>query len=133
MVKHHPGCVLAIPPKLEKKAAEILGRRKWKEGAVQGERSIMWSGNAEMIRCMRNKKGNLTMGSRVACGVLRHMVKEEQAEVCHVSEEQAEVWNDLSGLPLDPSRVKAAREEDMAELSKHGVYIRRRYPSAKRK
>ncbi len=64
------------------------------------------------------------MGSRVACGVLRNMVKEERAEVCQVSEEGAEVWDDLSGLPLDPTRVKAARTEEMAEFSKHGVYIK---------
>ncbi len=28
VVKHHPGCVLAIPPRLENMAAEIAGRRK---------------------------------------------------------------------------------------------------------
>ena len=124
VIKHHLGCVLAIPLRLENKAAEIVGRRRWKEGAVTGDKGIVWSGSEEMVRCMRNRRGNLTMGSRVACGVLRNMVKEEQAEVCQVSEERAEVWDDLSGLPLDPIRVKAARTEEMAEFGKHGVYVK---------
>ena len=31
-------------------------------------------------------------------------------------------WDDLSGKALEPNRVRKARQEDMGELAKHGVY-----------
>jgi hypothetical protein len=33
-------------------------------------------------------------------------------------------WDDLSGKELDPELVKKAREEEMKEVNKHGVYIK---------
>ncbi len=36
VIKHHPGCVLAIPLRLENKAAEIVGRKKMDGRRCQG-------------------------------------------------------------------------------------------------
>ena len=51
--------------------------------------------------------------------------------VCAVDEDQddqgyevGEYWDDMSGQRLDPGLVKEAREEEMMEFRKHGVYIK---------
>ena len=35
-----------------------------------------------------------------------------------------EYWDDMSGKRLDPGLVRKAREEEMIEFNKHGVYIK---------
>ena len=41
-----------------------------------------------------------------------------------VQSEEGEFWDSASGVPLDPLRVMRAREEEMKEFSKHGVYVK---------
>ena len=38
--------------------------------------------------------------------------------------EAKQYWDDLSGKSLNPSLVRKAREEEMAEFRKHGVYVK---------
>ena len=37
---------------------------------------------------------------------------------------QVSIWEDMSGQKLDPGLVKKAREEEILEFNKHGVYIK---------
>lgn len=46
---------------------------------------------------------------------------------CSVSNEadsKQEFWDDMTGLKLDPTLVRRAREEEMEEVRKHGIYTK---------
>ena len=40
----------------------------------------------------------------------------------HPEEQNGHYWDDLSGVKLEPLGVQNARQEDMKEFEKHGVY-----------
>ena len=57
------------------------------------------------------------------------MITEVDEHVSHgedpqVQPEEGEFWDSVSGVPLKPQLVKRAREEEMREFSKHGVYVK---------
>ena len=37
--------------------------------------------------------------------------------------EQGECWDDITGAPLEPDRVRKARADKLNEFRKHGVYV----------
>ena len=42
--------------------------------------------------------------------------------ICQVQGGEPEFWDDISGKPLDTRMVLKAREDEMGEFAKHGVY-----------
>ena len=69
-------------------------------------------------------------------GGLKHQMKDDgrwmnSMTVCAIDKDQedqdyetGEYWDDMSGKRLDPELVKQAREEEMMEFRKHGVYVK---------
>ena len=54
-------------------------------------------------------------------GELSEIIDKRISE-CEAQLEQ--FWDDISGKSLDPDGVRAAREEEMAEGQKHGLYVK---------
>ena len=54
------------------------------------------------------------------CAVDREWTPEDESERTEIEE----YWDDMSGQRLDPAKVRAARQEEMREFMKHGVYVK---------
>ena len=48
--------------------------------------------------------------------------RNRKPQICQVQGGEPEFWDDLSGKPLDTEMVLKAREDEMGEFAKHGVY-----------
>ena len=66
-----------------------------------------------------------TPGVCEACGGVGNVVPVSRNDMCVVRREQdgkAYAWDDVSGSELDPRLTLKAREEEMEQFRKHGVY-----------
>ena len=60
---------------------------------------------------------------RISDGCLGSVAKFEETGA-EYQEQFKQYWDDITGRELDPNKVKIARQEEMAEFRKHGVYVK---------
>ena len=73
---------------------------------------------------VRGLKRQMRKDGRIARGSVGSICSIEDAGIEEYEEEFRQYWDDISGKELDPAGVKKAREEEMEEFRKHGVYVK---------